>query len=504
MREGGYLLGNDFIIVLIFVLYLAMMMGIGIIAYKKTSNTTDYFLGGRKLGSWVVSLSAQASDMSGWMLMGLPGAAYLAGFEAGWIAVGLTIGTYLNWKFIAKRIRNYTEVCGNSITIPQFLGNRYRDEKNTLRVVGAVFILTFFLIYTASGFVAGAKLFSTVFGISYHTSLLIGVLVVVSYTFAGGFFAVCWTDFIQGILMFIAIIIVPIAATIKMGGIQATIERINNINPQMLNAFTQADGTAITSIALISALAWGLGYFGQPHILVRFMGIRSAKDIKKSRKIAMVWVVFSLISATLVGIIGRVYLVEDLAATAGETVYIKMVTAIFPIAFAALFLAAILAAIMSTADSQLLVTASAITEDFYKAKFRKQACDKELMIVSRLTVIGVSLVAAFIATNPNNTVLGLVEYAWAGFGATFGPLIILSLFWKYTTREGAIGGIVVGGLTTIIWRYLGTNFGGIFGLYEIIPGFILSFLAIYIISKITKSATKEMIEEFDYVEKINN
>ena len=334
---------SNLTIIVIFVLYLVMMLAIGLMAYKKTSNTEDYFLGGRKLGSWVVSLSAQASDMSGWMLMGLPGAAYIAGLEAGWIALGLTIGTYLNWKLVAKRLRNYTEAC-NAITIPQFLGNRYRDDQNILRIVSSLFILIFFLVYTASAFVSGGKLFSTVFGIDYTLALLICAIVVVSYTFAGGFFAVCWTDLVQGILMFVAIVIVPCAAVVSMGGIDATIARIEAVNVNMLNPFITIDGTHIAMITVISSLAWGLGYFGQPHILVRFMGIDDAKSIKKSRLIAMVWVIFSLTAATLVGLLGRVFLTQDLSNSSGETVYILMVMKIFPLIIAGVFLAAILAA----------------------------------------------------------------------------------------------------------------------------------------------------------------
>ena len=504
---------SNLTIIVIFVLYLVMMLAIGLMAYKKTSNTEDYFLGGRKLGSWVVSLSAQASDMSGWMLMGLPGAAYIAGLEAGWIALGLTIGTYLNWKLVAKRLRNYTEAC-NAITIPQFLGNRYRDDQNILRIVSSLFILIFFLVYTASAFVSGGKLFSTVFGIDYTVALLICAVVVVSYTFAGGFFAVCWTDLVQGILMFMAIVIVPVAAVesmgglsatavVSMGGIDATIARIEAVNINMLNPFITIDGTHIAMITVISSLAWGLGYFGQPHILVRFMGIDDAKSIKKSRLIAMVWVIFSLTAATLVGLLGRVFLTQDLSNSSGETVYILMVMKIFPLIIAGVFLAAILAAVMSTADSQLLVTASAITEDFYKAKIRPNASDKELMMVSRLTVMGVSIIAILIALNPNNTVLGLVENAWAGFGATFGPIMLFSLFYKKTSRNGAIAGIVTGGLVAIIWRNLGNMYGGIFSLYEIVPGFILSAIAIYLVSKFGQEPSQEIQDEFEKVRELN-
>ncbi len=493
------MIGQNFAVIFAFGLYLLFMLLIGWISYGKTQNTTDYFLGGRALGSWVTSMSAQASDMSGWLLMGLPGYAYLAGFESAWIALGLAIGTYLNWKFVAKRLRNYTEIANNSITIPAFFGNRFRDDTKVLRVVSAIFILIFFLIYTASAFVASAKLFTTVFGLSYMTALLIGGLVVISYTFLGGFFAVCWTDFFQGMLMFFSVIIVPVVAMFSLGGPNETLHKIKTLNTEFLNPFTATDGKTLSIIALISLVAWGLGYFGQPHILIRFMGIKSARDIKKSRRIAMVWVVISLAAAVLIGTIGRVFLTENLGANASETVYITMVGKIFPSFIAGILLSSILAAIMSTADSQLLVTASAITEDFYKAIFRKNAGEKELMWVSRLTVIAVAVVAISIAMNPNNTVLGLVEYAWGGFGATFGPIILLSLFWKRTTRNGALAGIVVGGITTIVWRYLGETLGGFFELYEIVPGFIFSMIAIIIVSLLGKMPSKEILDEFESV-----
>lgn len=496
------MIGQNFQTILAFILYLIFMLAIGGLFYGKSRSTADYFLGGRKLGSWVTSMSAQASDMSGWLLMGLPGYAYIAGFEASWIAVGLAIGTYLNWKFVAKRLRNYTEISGNSITIPAFFGNRFRDKSGILRIVSAVFILIFFLIYTSSGFVAGAKLFTAVFGISYLAALVIGTLVVISYTFMGGFFAVCWTDFFQGILMFFSVVAVPSAAVISMGGAGATVNKIKLLNAELLNPLSTAKGETISAIALISLLAWGLGYFGQPHILIHFMGIKSAGEIKKSRIIAMVWVVISLAAAVLIGIVGRVFLAQNLESNASETVYITMVGEIFPYFIAGILLSAILAAIMSTADSQLLVTASAITEDFYKALFRKQAGEKELMWISRLTVVGVAVIAFLMATDPNNTVLGLVEYAWAGFGATFGPIVLLSLFWKRTTRNGAIAGIVVGGITTILWQQLGKACGGLFELYEIVPGFIFSIIAITIVSLMDKEPSEEIIAEFEAVDKI--
>ena len=484
-----------------FLIYLAFLFVIGFIFYGKSKNTSDYFLGGRKLGSFVTSMSAQASDMSGWILMGLPGAVYLTGLDGVWIAIGLIIGTYLNWKFIAKKLRTYTEVSGDSITIPSFLGNRFKDNSNILRLVSAIFIFIFFLIYTASAFVAGGKLFSSVFNISYTAALFIGAIAVVSYTFAGGFFAVCWTDFFQGILMFFAILLVPTIAVITLGGPTDVLDKINTLNPNMMNLFTTGAGATLPAISIISSLAWGLGYFGQPHILVRFMGIRSADDIKKSRKIAMVWVILSLFAAVAIGLVGRVYLGDLLCTPAGasETVYITMVGKLFPNLLGGILISAVLAAIMSTADSQLLVTASAITEDFYKIKVRPNASNKELLNVSRISVIIVSIIACLIALNPDSTVLGLVAYAWAGFGATFGPIILMSLFWKRTTKRGAVFGIILGGITTIIWRYLGLEFGGIFSLYEIVPGFLLSLITIIIVSLLDKEPTKDIIKEFEQV-----
>ncbi len=487
---------GNMIILVTFIVYLLGMLGIGLFFYKRTNSISDYILGGRKLNSWVTSLSAQASDMSGWLLLGLPGYAYVSGIEAIWIAIGLGAGTYLNWKFVAKRLRDYTQEAGNAITISNYFENRFRDKSKLLRVISAFFILLFFLIYTASGFVAGGKLFNTVFGVPYIWALVIGVFVVILYTFLGGFLAVCWTDFIQGILMFFAVIIVPIAGIIRMGGIAPTLDTLKQMNPELLRVFTSSDGSTLTWIAIVSLLAWGLGYFGQPHILVRFMAIRSSKDIKKARWIAMIWVMISLGAAVLIGMVGRAYLTTPLDGVSSEKVFMIMVNQIFPAAVAGILLSAILAAIMSTADSQLLVTASAISEDFYRALFRPKASDKELVWVSRLTVIGVAVIAFIFALNPESSVLDLVSYAWAGFGAAFGPAILFSLFWKRMTRNGALAGMVVGGITVLIWKQLQ---GGIFTLYEIVPGFILSALAIILFSLIDQAPSVEMQEEFDRV-----
>lgn len=489
-------ISSNIFLVFAFIVYLAAMIGVGMFFYGKSRTTTEYFLGGRKLGSWVTSMSAQASDMSGWLLMGLPGAAYLAGVSAAWIGIGLAIGTYLNWLIVAKPLRQYTKVCGDSITLPQFFSNRFKDESGVLRIVCSVFILVFYLFYTASAFVSASKLFSSVFGIPYLVALLIGVLVVVSYTFAGGFSAVCWTDFFQGLLMFFCIIAVPVLAINGLGGPSEFYQTVNNFNPNFWNFFVDgATNEALSALGIISLLAWGLGYFGQPHILVRFMGITSPSAIKKSRRIATVWVFISLAAAIIIGIAGRMFLTTDLVEGAQqETVYIAMVQQIFPVFIAGIFLSAILAAIMSTADSQLLVTSSALTEDFYHAKLRPHASAKEQMWVSRICVIGVALVAAFIATDPNSSVLDLVEYAWAGFGSTFGPLVLCSLFWKRANKYGAVAGVVVGGIVDLVWAQLS---GGIFDLYEIVPGFVFGLLAIIIVSLVTPEPEKEIVEQFE-------
>lgn len=480
-----------------FGLYLIFMLCIGMYFVGKNSNTAEYFLGGRSLGSWVTSMSAQASDMSGWLLMGLPGAAYLSGISAGWIAIGLAVGTYLNWLFVAKPLRQYTKTAGDAITLPQFFKNRYHDESGWISVIAALFILVFFLFYTASGFVSCAKLFSSVFGMPYIVSLLIGAVVVISYTFAGGFFAVCWTDFFQGLLMFFCVLAVPTIAIGEMGGPGTFFSMVEDFNPNFLNMFMDGEtNTAYSFFGIVSLVAWGLGYFGQPHILVRFMGISSPAAIKKSRRIATVWVLLSLTAAVMIGVSGRMFLGGELLDIAGneETIYISMVARIFPVFIAGIFLSAILAAIMSTADSQLLVTASAITEDFYHNKLRPNANEKELMWVSRCCVMAVAVIAVLIATNQNSTILGLVSYAWGGFGSAFGPLVLCSLFWRRTNKAGAYAGIIVGGVVDLIWAQLS---GGIFELYEIVPGFVFGLLAIIVVSLATPAPSKEITDEFD-------
>ena len=484
---------NTLHVIVSFALYLGFMLAIGWYFFRRTRNLSDYILGGRGLNSWVTAMSAQASDMSGWLLMGLPGFAYLAGLEAGWIALGLGVGTYLNWKFVARRLRRYTESAGNALTIPDYFECRFHDHGHMLRVVSALFILVFFMIYTASGFVAGAKLFSAVFQIPYSTALLLGALVIISYTFLGGFMAVSWTDFFQGLIMFFAITLVPLLGIHKLGGIAAIKTTLRTLNKELLDPFTTATGTGISILAVISLLAWGLGYFGQPHILARFMAIRDDSRIPRARRIAMTWVTISLGFAVIAGMVGTALPGEALVGADSEKVFILLVQQMAPPLAAGIFLSAILAAIMSTADSQLLVTSSAISRDFYKVLIRPRSGEKELLRVSRFSVLGVACLAIFLAWNPENSVLGLVAYAWAGFGASFGPLVIISLFWSRMTRNGALAGIVSGGVTVLLWKQLS---GGIFDLYEIVPGFLLSAMAIAVVSLLDRPPTQAVGDEF--------
>ncbi|EAT13849.1 sodium/proline symporter PutP [Bermanella marisrubri] len=475
-----------------FGLYLILMLAIGYIAYQRTSNLSDYIIGGRSLGPVPSALSAGASDMSGWLLLGLPGYAYAAGYEAVWIAVGLLVGTYLNWLFVAQRLRTYSLSASDSLTMPSYFENRFHDTQRILRVVSAFFILLFFLFYTSSGLVAGGKLFETVFGLDYTWAVIIGTIAVVSYTFFGGFLAVAWTDVIQGLLMFAALLLVPIIAMNAEGGWGATTEAMAAKNPELLDAFTSTDGTAMTTIGILSLLGWGLGYFGQPHILARFKAIRSEDDIPTARRVAVTWSGFGLLGALLVGFAAIGYF--DTPLEDGEKAFMLLVDALFHPVISGILLAAILAAIMSTADSQLLVSSSALAEDFYKALFKTDAPQKELVMVGRLAVVGIAVVAAALAMDPDSQVLELVSYAWAGFGAAFGPALILSLYWKDMTKAGAVAGIVVGGTTVVIWGNLS---GGILDLYEIIPGFLLATIAIVVASKLSGPPKPETLEGFE-------
>jgi sodium/proline symporter len=484
-----------------FSIYLILMLIIGVIGYYKTNSLSDYILGGRNLNSWVAAFSAQASDMSGWLLLGLPGAAYATGLNAMWIAIGLAIGTYLNWQFIAQRLRRYTEITNNSLTLSDYFENRFKDKTHLLRIISAILILIFYLFYTASGLVAGGKLFEASFGLNYNVAVLIGAFVIICYTFLGGFLAVSYTDFIKGSLMFLALLFVPITMISNMGGFGSLWNTLGTINVDLLDAtktvaydfanniFWVSENGDFSLLVVISLMAWGLGYFGQPHILARFMGIRSAKDVPKAQLIAVIWVVLTLWGALFVGFCGISFFSQPLQDP--EQVFIMLVKVLYNPWIAGLLLAAVLAAIMSTIDSQLLVASSALTEDFYKAFFRKNASQKELIWVGRLAVILIAVLALVLA-KAGGSVLNLVAYAWAGFGATFGPAILCSLFWKRTTGTGVLWGMIVGGATVIIWK----NFIGL-GVYEIIPGFILSILTIYLVSIFGKEPDEEIKEQFN-------
>jgi len=482
--------------IIVLALYLVGMVIIGYVYYKKTSDFADYVLGGRKLGSWTAALSAQASDMSGWLLIGLPGAAYVAGIEAAWIAIGLGIGTYINWKVVALRLRSYTEVAGDSLTLSDYFENRFRDNTNILRLVSSIVIIIFFAVYTSAQFSAGAKLFETLMGIDYTIALILGGAVIILYTFLGGFMAVSFTDFIQGMLMFFALIAVPFVMVAELGGFGTAFEGLRQVDPNFLHLTKTTGGTgAISFIAIASNLAWGLGYFGQPHILARFMAIGSTQQVKKARLIAMVWVTLSLTAAVFVGVFGRLY-ITDIADP--EKIFMMSVDTLFFPILAGVLLAAILAASMSTADSQLLVTASSISEDIFKKYIKKDATDDDMIKIGRFAVIGIALVAMVIAFDPNSSVFGLVSYAWAGLGAAFGPVIIASLFWRRTNKWGAIAGMISGAVTVIGWVQIAkVSSATIFGLYEIIPAFFISSVLIYVVSLATEEPNQEILDEFD-------
>ncbi|WP_341304982.1 sodium/proline symporter PutP [Pseudomonas sp. TMP25] len=489
---------NVFVVGVTFTVYLALMLWLGLVAYKRTSNLSDYILGGRSIGPTTAALSAGASDMSGWLLLGLPGYALVAGFEATWIAVGLLAGTWLNWLFVAQRLRIYSHTANDSVTMPSYFENRFNDKSRALRVVSALIILTFFLFYTSSGLVASGKLFETVFGLDYKIAVIVGTLAVVSYTLFGGFLAVAWTDVVQGLLMAAALVLVPVFALNAVGGFEAAHLAIATKNPELLTFFNDAKGQPLGIIAILSLLGWGLGYFGQPHILARFKAISNDKDIPTARRIAVSWTALTLVAALSIGWVALGYLETDLADA--ETVFMVLVNSLFHPVVAGILMAAVLAAIMSTADSQLLVSSSALAEDFYKAILKKDAGDAELVWIGRGAVVLIAIIALVLAMNPDNTVLGLVSYAWAGFGAAFGPAILLSLYWKRMNRNGALAGIILGGLTVVVWKQL-SSLGGVFGLYEIIPGFILASIAIIVVSLLTKEPEAALQAQFDEVKR---
>ncbi|MBN6888272.1 sodium/proline symporter [Cytobacillus horneckiae] len=476
------------------VIYMLGMLWIGYYSYKRTSNLNDYMLGGRQLGPMVTALSAGASDMSGWLVMGLPGAMYATGLSASWIAIGLTIGALLNWIYVAPRLRTYTEVANDSITIPGYLENRFGEKARILRMVSGLVILIFFTFYVSSGMVSGGILFESTFGINYHTGLLIVAGVTIAYTLFGGFLAVSMTDLVQGIIMVIALILVPIVTLFHVGGLGEAVDTARSINPALLDIFR---GTTV--LGIISLLAWGLGYFGQPHIIVRFMAITSVKEIKKATVIGMAWMIFCIVGAMFIGFVGIAFFANtNHVLDDPETVFIVLGEILFHPLITGFIIAAILAAIMSTVSSQLLVTSSSLTEDIYKTFFRRSASDKELVFIGRMAVLVVSIIALALSWEKNATILSLVGYAWAGFGSAFGPLIILSLYWKRMTSWGALAGMIFGAATVIIWSAVGLSDT----LYEIIPGFIVSLIAIIVVSLMTKKPSKEVEADFEKYEKV--
>lgn len=500
--------GSTIAVLIAFACYLLIMIFIGILSMRKTNNTEDYFLGGRGLNSWVAALSAQASDMSGWLLMGLPGSIYALGTGQAWIAIGLFIGTVLNWLLIAKRLRRYTIVANNSLTLPEFLENRYHDKNKILLGISSVVIVVFFLVYTASALASGGKLFNMVFHIDYHIALAIGAIVILTYTFLGGFLAVCTTDFIQGTMMLIALLIVPIAAyNLVSSDFSVALANTGVVSSDYMSLFSNG-GKPYTFVDIISQLAWGLGYCGMPHILVRFMAIRSEKEIKKSSVIAIVWVAISLFAACAIGVIGRAFLGGSLVDS--ENVFIQMIQHVFSeniflIFIGGLFLCGILAAIMSTADSQLLVCASSVSKDIYKNILKPNSDDKKVLKVSRITVAVVAILAFLIAWNPNSSIMNLVSDAWAGLGSAFGPLVVCSLFWRRTNLPGAVAGILSGGLFVIVWDYLpivgGQTPYAATGIYSLLLGFFISLACIIIVSLCTKEPEQAILDDF---EKVNN
>jgi sodium/proline symporter len=477
--------------------YFVLMLAIGIYAWRKsTANASEYMLGGRQLGPGVAALSAGASDMSGWLLMGLPGAIYLAGLSQAWIGIGLVVGAYANYRLVAPRLRTYTEVANDAITIPDFLEERFADRSHALRILSAVVIIVFFTLYTSAGMVSGGKLAVSAFGMDYRTGILMTAAVVVAYTLFGGFLAVSLTDFVQGCIMFVALVIVPIVAFDQFGSfadLGASIGRVEADKALAPGAFTSLF-TGTTIVGVISAAAWGLGYFGQPHIIVRFMAVRSVRDIPTMRRIGMGWMIVALIGALATGYVGAAYVRNTGSSIVdSETIFIFFSQVLFSPLVTGFLLAAILAAIMSTISSQLLVSSSSLTEDIYTLVKRTPASDRELVTIGRGAVLVVAIVAALLSFDPDSSILGLVSNAWAGFGAAFGPLILASLLWRRTTLAGALAGIVVGAVVVIAWIALGLSGT----LYEIVPGFLASGLAIWIVSRRTPAPAPAIGDTFD-------
>ncbi len=499
--------------------YILVVIAIGLYFMKRSNkNSEEFFLGGRSLGPWVAAFSAEASDMSGWLLMGLPGVAYWCGLaDAFWTALGLAIGTYLNWLITAKRLRNYSVVAKNSITLPEFFSNRFREKKKVLLMIAALFILVFFTVYASSCFVTCGKLFSAIFGVNYVPMMIIGAVFVIFYTLLGGFLAESTSDFIQAIVMIIALVTVVGVGTAAAGGFNAVLENVKGIpgfleftgiaQPEVVDGVQQVgmsgqpmfgEAGSYGFITIISTMAWGLGYFGMPQVLLRFMAIRKPSELKPSRRIAIVWVIISLAAAVVIGIIGRaLYPSELLTAGASENIFIIMSTNLLPPLLAGVVMAGILAATMSSSDSYLLIASSALSKNIYQGIFKKDASEKQVMAMSRVTLILISLIGIVIALDENSVIFTIVSFAWAGFGATFGPTLILSLFWKRMTHSGAVAGMISGAAMVFIWKLLIKPLGGVWGIYELLPAFIVSIVMIVVVSLLSKKPSAELEADFD-------
>ncbi len=514
-RNGIKMINSSTVcIMLTIVVYLIGMLLIGVYFTKKNNSTSDFYLGGRTLGPLVTAMSAEASDMSGYLLMGLPGLAYLSGLaDVGWTIIGLAAGTYLNWLLTSRRLRRYTHLL-DAITLPEFFSKRFHDKKNILSLIAAIIIIVFFIPYTASGFAACGKLFSSLFGINYLGAMLVSAVVIVGYTAAGGFLAASITDFIQSIIMTAAIFAILIFATVTAGGVGAVTENVSSLNGflSMTQSYSPDTGasTSYNLLHIITTVSWGLGYFGMPHILLRFMAINDEKNLKLSRRVASIWVVIAMAVAVCIGVSGRALsqtgIIQTLANADTETIIIRIAHllseyGIFPALIAGLVLSGILASTMSTADSQLLAAASSVSQNILQEKMKLQLTTKQSMLAARITVIAIAVLGVIIARNPESSVFGIVSFAWAGFGAGFGPVVICSLFWKRTTLPGAISGMAAGGIMVFVWKYLIKPIGGVFGVYELLPAFIVSIAIIVVVSLLTKQPSAEIIEEFEKVRK---
>ena len=514
--------GDTLKILLAMIGYMLVVIGIGLYFAKRAqANSENYFLGGRSLGPWVAAMSAEASDMSGWLLMGLPGVAYWCGLaDAAWTAIGLALGTYVNWLIVAKRLRRYSAVAGDSITIPDFLSNRFHEKKKVILGISALFILVFFTVYAASCFVTCGKLFSTLFGTSYHTMMIAGAIFVLIYTFIGGFLAESASDFMQAVVMVVALLTVLILGTSAAGGIGNVIDNAAKIPgyfslTSIATPVTDAAGVQQAAggvpifgeagsyglLTIISTLSWGLGYFGVPQVLLRFMAIRKEGELKQSRRIATVWCVISLAAAVTIGLIGRsLFPMEETLATASgaENVFVVMSQALLPAVLAGIIMAGILAATISSSDSYLLIAASAVSKNIYEGILKKnQADDEKVMKLSRIVLLVFALVGMVIAWDEDSVIFNIVSFAWAGFGATFGPIMLFSLFWKRTNRYGAIAGMLSGGIMVFVWNLLLKPMGGIFGIYELFPAFVISCIVIVVVSLATEAPSNEIAKEFE-------